>query len=58
MKNISELNINDHFKTSVNSCLYVVIDKKDGKIGYRHLITDFPNKVAYYINPETLVIPA
>lgn len=45
------------FRTLVDSSpVYVRMQERDGKIGYRHKITDFPNKPHYYDKPTRQVI--
>jgi len=57
-KQICELKEGQEFKTTaISSPVYVRMYEKDGKIGYRHKVTDFQNKPHFYSEPTKIVIP-
>ena len=55
---IKDLGIGQQFRTTPNNTpIYVVMEKRDGQVGYRHLITDFPDKVHHWTKAWREVYP-
>lgn len=54
---ISELKTGQQFKKLFGNTIYVITEEKNGKIGYRHLITDYPDRSHHFADADYFVIP-